>query len=153
MALVRIPAEQRTIEDADGIRAHLARCGIDPKPRLPPIEAIEGCTAVIDSGRATKEILAEAFLHRGDAYRLRRNDIDRALAFMSACGADPEEFRGVELYSSHEALLIEYELALTRIDSRTAPSSPIAPIVAPGHAIVINGEWVLPASIAWAPSP
>ena len=46
-------------------------------------------------------------------------EIDRALAFMTACGADPDEFHGVELYSSHEALLLEYERALTRIDSRT----------------------------------
>ena len=38
---------------------------------------------------------------------------------MRACGADPEEFRAVELYSSHEALLLDYERALTRIDSRT----------------------------------
>src|SRR5262245_37025091 len=58
----------------------LARCGIDPKPPLPPMEAIEGCTAVINSGRAPPRILAEALLHRGDAYRLRQNDIDRALA-------------------------------------------------------------------------
>ena len=58
----------------------LARCGIDPKPRLPPVEAIEGCSAVINSGRATAAILAEAFVNRGDAYRLRENDIDRALA-------------------------------------------------------------------------
>lgn len=61
-------------------RRELARCGIDPKPRLPPMEAIEGCTAVISSGQASPRILAEAFLHRGDAYRLRQNDIDRALA-------------------------------------------------------------------------
>ena len=58
----------------------LERCGIDPKPRLPPVEAIEGCTAVIDSGRAAPTIVAEALVNRGDAYRLRRNDIDRALA-------------------------------------------------------------------------
>jgi tetratricopeptide (TPR) repeat protein len=58
----------------------LARCGIDPKPRLPPMEAIEGCTAVIDSGKATPGIIAEALVNRGDAYRLRHNDIDRALA-------------------------------------------------------------------------
>lgn len=65
---------------AQDYRRDLARCGIDPKPRLPPIEAIEGCTAVIDSGQAPPRILAEALLHRGDAYRSRRNDIDRALA-------------------------------------------------------------------------
>ena len=46
-------------------------------------------------------------------------DIDRALAFMAACGVDPEAFRTVDLYSSHEALLLDYERALTRIDSRT----------------------------------
>ena len=46
-------------------------------------------------------------------------DIDRALAFMHACGADPEEFRRVDLYAGHEALLLDYERALTRIDSRT----------------------------------
>ena len=58
----------------------LERCGIDPKPRLPPLEAIEGCTAVIDSGRATPRIIAQALVNRGDAYRLRQDDIDRALA-------------------------------------------------------------------------
>ena len=38
---------------------------------------------------------------------------------MRACGADPDELRTVEFYSSHEALLLPYEQALTRIDSRT----------------------------------
>ena len=36
-------------------------------------------------------------------------EIDRAIAFMHACGADPKEFRAVEFYSSHEALLLDYE--------------------------------------------
>jgi 3-deoxy-7-phosphoheptulonate synthase len=55
----------------------------------------------------------------GQRYERLAGEIDRALAFMKACGADPEEFHGVEFYSSHEALLLEYERALTRIDSRT----------------------------------
>jgi 3-deoxy-7-phosphoheptulonate synthase len=55
----------------------------------------------------------------GQRYEQLAGEIDRALAFMKACGADPEEFHGVEFYSSHEALLLEYERALTRIDSRT----------------------------------
>jgi 3-deoxy-7-phosphoheptulonate synthase len=55
----------------------------------------------------------------GQRYELLAGQIDRALAFMNACGVDPEELHGVELYSSHEALLLEYERALTRIDSRT----------------------------------
>jgi 3-deoxy-7-phosphoheptulonate synthase len=38
---------------------------------------------------------------------------------MAACGVDTEEFRTVDLYSSHEALLLDYERPLTRIDSRT----------------------------------
>ena len=38
---------------------------------------------------------------------------------MHACGADPDEFQRVEFYAAHEALSIDYERALTRIDSRT----------------------------------
>mgnify|MGYP001091124819 FL=1 len=55
----------------------------------------------------------------GRRYERLVGEIDRALAFMEACGIDPEELHGVEFYSSHEALLLEYEAALTRIDSRT----------------------------------
>ena len=38
---------------------------------------------------------------------------------MKACGTDPAEFKTVEFYASHEALLLDYESALTRTDSRT----------------------------------
>jgi 3-deoxy-7-phosphoheptulonate synthase len=55
----------------------------------------------------------------GEKYDRMAGEIDRALAFMKACGADPEEFRRVEFYAGHEALLLDYEKALTRIDSRT----------------------------------
>jgi 3-deoxy-7-phosphoheptulonate synthase len=55
----------------------------------------------------------------GRRYEQLAGEIDRALSFMTACGADPEELHGVEFYSSHEALLLEYEHALTRIDMRT----------------------------------
>jgi 3-deoxy-7-phosphoheptulonate synthase len=55
----------------------------------------------------------------GRRYEQLAGEIDRALSFMKACGADPAELHGVELYSSHEGLLLEYERALTRIDSRT----------------------------------
>jgi 3-deoxy-7-phosphoheptulonate synthase len=64
-----------------------------------------------------KDFVAES--PAGRRYEELAGEIDRALAFMAACGVDPEEFHGVELYSSHEALLLEYERALTRIDSRT----------------------------------
>lgn len=46
-------------------------------------------------------------------------EISRAVRFMEAAGADFDSLRQVDLYSSHEALLLEYESALTRIDSRT----------------------------------
>ncbi len=52
-------------------------------------------------------------------YEELASDITRAVRFMEAAGADFESLRQVDLYSSHEALLLEYESALTRIDSRT----------------------------------
>ena len=55
----------------------------------------------------------------GQRYEALAGEIDRALTFMHASGIDPAEFRTVEFYSSHEALLLEYERAMTRIDSRT----------------------------------
>jgi 3-deoxy-7-phosphoheptulonate synthase len=55
----------------------------------------------------------------GERYERLAGEIDRALRFMRACGADPDELRSVEFYSSHEALLLPYEQALTRVDSRT----------------------------------
>ena len=55
----------------------------------------------------------------GERYEKMANEIGRALAFMQSAGVDPDAFRSVDLYSSHEALILEYERALTRIDSRT----------------------------------
>jgi 3-deoxy-7-phosphoheptulonate synthase len=55
----------------------------------------------------------------GEKYEKIASDIDRALAFMEACGVDPSEFRTVDFYSSHEALVLDYEKPLTRVDSRT----------------------------------
>lgn len=55
----------------------------------------------------------------GERYEAMAAEIERALAFMHACGADPEEFQRVDFYAAHEALSIDYERALTRIDSRT----------------------------------
>ncbi len=55
----------------------------------------------------------------GQRYERLAGEIDRALSFMRACGSDPAELRSVEFYSSHEALLLDYEHALTRVDSRS----------------------------------
>ncbi len=46
--------------------------------------------------------------------------ISEALNFMRACGIDPEkhpELRSTDIYTSHEALLLGYEQAMTRVDS------------------------------------
>ena len=52
-------------------------------------------------------------------YESLAKEIDRAIKFMAACGADFESLRTTEFYVSHEALLLDYERPMTRIDSRT----------------------------------
>jgi 3-deoxy-7-phosphoheptulonate synthase len=52
-------------------------------------------------------------------YEQLAKEIDRAIKFMAAAGADFDELKRVEFYSSHEGLLMDYERPLTRIDSRT----------------------------------
>ncbi|MGK7223497.1 class II 3-deoxy-7-phosphoheptulonate synthase [Kocuria flava] len=52
-------------------------------------------------------------------YESLAREIDRAVKFMDACGADFDALRTTEFYAGHEALLLDYERALARIDSRT----------------------------------
>ncbi len=54
-------------------------------------------------------------------YRDLSGRIDETLGFMGACGlgADAPQVNETEFYTSHEALLLPYEQALTRIDSTT----------------------------------
>ena len=52
-------------------------------------------------------------------YETTAAEIDRAMKFMAACGVDFDELRTVEFFAAHEALLLDYEQPLTRIDSRT----------------------------------
>jgi 3-deoxy-7-phosphoheptulonate synthase len=65
------------------------------------------------------------FVQRSPAglrYEAIATEIDRALAFMQACGVDLDAegtVHGVELFASHEALLLEYEAALTRYDDES----------------------------------
>jgi 3-deoxy-7-phosphoheptulonate synthase len=69
----------------------------------------------------------------GQRYERLANEIERALTFMTAIGADPDEFHRVDFHSSHEALVLEYEHAMTRIDSRTN-----APYDVSGHFVWIG---------------
>ena len=58
----------------------------------------------------------------GQRYEALADEIDRAVQFMSACGINSEtltDLRQVDFYTSHEALLLDYEEALTRRDSLT----------------------------------
>jgi 3-deoxy-7-phosphoheptulonate synthase len=69
----------------------------------------------------------------GERYEMLAGEIDRALSFMRACGTDPEEFRTVEFYAAHEGLVLDYEAALTRVDSRTG-----LPYATSGHYVWIG---------------
>ncbi len=58
----------------------------------------------------------------GEKYSEIADRIGEALSFMEACGVNPNDVRqlqGTKFYTSHEALLLGYEQALTRIDSTT----------------------------------
>ena len=58
----------------------------------------------------------------GQRYAAIAEEIERAVQFMSACGINSEtltDLRQVDFYTSHEALLLDYEEALTRRDSLT----------------------------------
>ncbi|MEM7171660.1 MAG: 3-deoxy-7-phosphoheptulonate synthase class II [Pseudomonadota bacterium] len=59
---------------------------------------------------------------QGQRYEELSRRIDEAVAFMEACGLTPDkvpELRETDFYTSHEALLLPYEQALTRTDSLT----------------------------------
>jgi len=69
-------------------------------------------------------------------YQALAERISSAVDFMDACGVNPGnsgKLRTVEYYTSHEALLLEYEEALTRTDSTTGK-----PVAGSGHMIWIG---------------
>ena len=58
----------------------------------------------------------------GERYKMLADRISETLEFMEACGITPDsapQLRTTEFYTSHEALLLGYEQAMTRIDSTT----------------------------------
>ena len=59
---------------------------------------------------------------QGERYESIARQIDRSLRFMAACGIDlgnDSAIHEIDFYTSHEALLLGYEEALTRRDSLT----------------------------------
>jgi len=60
----------------------------------------------------------KAFVSRSPAgarYDAVAGEIDRGLRFMTACGVDDASLHGVELFASHEALVLDYERAMLRL--------------------------------------
>ncbi|MGQ0574640.1 MAG: class II 3-deoxy-7-phosphoheptulonate synthase [Pseudonocardia sp.] len=55
----------------------------------------------------------------GERYEALAAEIDRALRFMDACGVEDYRMHTTEFYASHEALLMDYERAMLRLDTRT----------------------------------
>jgi 3-deoxy-7-phosphoheptulonate synthase len=71
-----------------------------------------------------------------EQYHKLANRISDALAFMQAAGVNAETaetLHRVDFYTSHEALLLEYEEALCRIDSTTGQ-----PVAGSGHMLWIG---------------
>ena len=110
-----------------------------PEARIPdPLRMIEGynqSTATLNLLRAfTKGGYADltavhlwnqefvASSPEGRQYEQLASEIERALRFMAACGIDltnERRLHEVDVYTSHEGLLLDYEEGLTRRDSLT----------------------------------
>ena len=56
----------------------------------------------------------------GYRYEKLAGEIDRAVRFMKACGVRDAALDGVELFAGHEALILDYERALTRVEDGRA---------------------------------
>jgi 3-deoxy-7-phosphoheptulonate synthase len=53
----------------------------------------------------------------GERYEALATEIDRGLRFMSACGVQDQTLHTTEIFASHEALLLDYERAMLRLDT------------------------------------
>jgi 3-deoxy-7-phosphoheptulonate synthase len=59
---------------------------------------------------------------QGQRYELLASEIERALRFMAACGIDlsaERQLHEVDVWTSHEGLLLDYEESMVRLDSLT----------------------------------
>jgi 3-deoxy-7-phosphoheptulonate synthase len=53
----------------------------------------------------------------GERYEALATEIDRGLRFMAACGVQDNTLHTTEIFASHEALLLDYERAMLRMDT------------------------------------
>ena len=89
-----------------------------------------------DIHRVQSWIAGFADAEEAEKYRQVADQISEAMEFMRAAGVTSEtahELGAVEFYTSHEALLLEYEEALCRIDSTTG-----LPVAGTGHMLWIG---------------
>jgi 3-deoxy-7-phosphoheptulonate synthase len=134
------PTERVGDEDLPSFRGHIVN---DPSPtwaaRMPDaerlVQAYHQSASTLNLLRAftkggfadlnrvhawTQEFVSSS--REGQRYEALAAEIDRALRFMRACGVDTENtttLHEVDVYTSHEALILGYEEALTRQDSLT----------------------------------
>ncbi len=59
----------------------------------------------------------------GARYEALAGEIDRGMRFMSACRVDDRNLDTAEIYASHEALVLDYERAMLRMDTES-PTGP-----------------------------
>src|SRR6185312_8011580 len=78
-----------------------------------------GGSASLDQVHAWNAAFARS-TDTGARYDQLASEIDRAVRFMRACGVRDAALDSVELYASHEALILEYERALTRVEDGRA---------------------------------
>ena len=95
---------------------------VEPRREAPGVRAfVKGGFADLSRVHAwTQEFVGSS--PEGQRYEQLATEIERALRFMRACGVDTENtatLHEADVYTSHEALLLGYEEALTRQDSLT----------------------------------
>ena len=100
-----------------------------PRAGVPPVGLDPEPAAGVHEGRVRRpgpgarvEPGVRGASPEGRRYEQLAGEIDRALRFMRACGVDTEanpKLHEVDVYTSHEALILGYEEALTRQDSLT----------------------------------
>ncbi|WP_052344392.1 class II 3-deoxy-7-phosphoheptulonate synthase [Thermocrispum municipale] len=59
----------------------------------------------------------------GERYEALADEIDRGLRFMDACGVQDTSLHSTEIFASHEALLLDYERAMLRLDRPGDPDA------------------------------
>jgi 3-deoxy-7-phosphoheptulonate synthase len=132
--------EERDGQTLDAFRGHIVNSDeFDAQARQPDPERMLGAyhqsVATLNLLRAfttggfaalsrvhawNQEFVANSL--EGKRYAMVADEIERALLFMKACGIDLHDdsaLQGVDFYTSHEALILPYEQALTRRDSLT----------------------------------